>query len=213
MVWTEQSTLFHVGLGFRVGFANAQVMEGRGFHTAVRGTMFVRSGAVTPGPSHECDITFFAKGRPKSAQQLRDSTVAVRRAQSTVIPGDTRMSFPWVKVPPVKQWLIRVPELNPFFANRAAGDTKNANCTFEVIHTNRSNVVRIRSERTIGAEKASCGETVVQKGVFGESGSALPLFKTPENPRRQSRTGLSKNTLLDNRFSTRCLLCSFPAPP
>ena len=25
MAWTEQSTLFHVGLGFRVGFAGAQM--------------------------------------------------------------------------------------------------------------------------------------------------------------------------------------------
>ena len=32
---------------------------GGGFHTAMRGTMFVRNGAVTPGPSRECDITFF----------------------------------------------------------------------------------------------------------------------------------------------------------
>ena len=30
-------------------------------------TMFVRNGAVTPGPSSECDITFFVKGRPNSA--------------------------------------------------------------------------------------------------------------------------------------------------
>ena len=30
------------------------------------------------------------------------------------------------------------------------------------------------SERAKGAEKASCGETVVQKGVFGESVSSLP---------------------------------------
>ena len=37
--------------------------------------MFVRNGAVTPGPSRECDITFLVKWRPKSAQQLRDSTV------------------------------------------------------------------------------------------------------------------------------------------
>ena len=67
--------------------------------------MFVRSGAVTPGPSRECDITFFVKARPKSAQQSRDSTVA--RAQGaerhrltvTVIVGVTRMSFPGVKVP------------------------------------------------------------------------------------------------------------------
>ena len=32
----------------------------------------------------------------------------------------------------------------------------------------------LQSERTKGAEKASCGETVVQKGVFGESVSSLP---------------------------------------
>ena len=62
------------------------VTEG-GFHTAVRGTMFVRNGAVTPGPSRECDIAFFLKGRPKSAQQLRDSTVAARRAQSVTVPS------------------------------------------------------------------------------------------------------------------------------
>ena len=42
--------------------------------------MFVRNGAVAPGPSRECDITFFVKRRPKSARQSRDSTVAARRA-------------------------------------------------------------------------------------------------------------------------------------
>ena len=31
-----------------------------------------------------------------------------------------------------------------------------------------------KSERAKGAAKASCGETVVQKGVFGESVSSLP---------------------------------------
>ena len=55
--------------------------EGGRIHTAVRGTMLVRNSAVTPGPSREYDITFFAKGRPKSAQQLRDSTVASCRVQ------------------------------------------------------------------------------------------------------------------------------------
>ena len=60
-------------------------MEGGGLHTAVRGPMFVCNGAVTPGPSRECDITFFLEGRPKSAQQLRDSTVAARRAQSVTV--------------------------------------------------------------------------------------------------------------------------------
>ena len=59
----------------------------RRFHTPVRGTMFFGNGAVTPGQSRECDITFFVKGRPKSAQQLRDSTVAARRVQSVTIPS------------------------------------------------------------------------------------------------------------------------------
>ena len=27
MAWTEQNTLFHVGLGFRVGFAGAQILK------------------------------------------------------------------------------------------------------------------------------------------------------------------------------------------
>ena len=49
--------------------------------------MFVRKGAVTPGPSRECGITFFCKGRPKSVQQLRDSTVAARRAQNLTVPS------------------------------------------------------------------------------------------------------------------------------
>ena len=31
------------------------------FHTAGRVTTFVRQGAMTPGPSHECDITSFVK--------------------------------------------------------------------------------------------------------------------------------------------------------
>ena len=61
--------------------------RGGGFHTPVRGTMFVRDGAVTPGPSRECDITFFVKGRPKSARQSRDSTVAARRVQSVTVPS------------------------------------------------------------------------------------------------------------------------------
>ena len=54
---------------------------------AVRGTMFVRNGAVTPGPSRKCDIAFFLKGRPKSAQHLRDSAVAARGVQSVTVPS------------------------------------------------------------------------------------------------------------------------------
>ena len=71
--------------------------------------------------------------------------------------------------------------------------------------------------RAKGAAKASCGETVVQKGVFGEFVSSLPplrgfkgCFKSkPEGGKR--RNGLSKNTLLDNRFSAWRLRRSFGA--
>ena len=65
------------------------VTEREGFHSLVRDTMFVRNAAVTPGPSRECDITlkFFVKGRPKSARQSRDSTVAARRVQSVTVPS------------------------------------------------------------------------------------------------------------------------------
>ena len=67
--------------------------------------MFVRNGAVTPGPSRECDITFFLKGRPKSARQSRDSTVAARRAQSVTVPS-SRVSrecrSPGLRSPPIK---------------------------------------------------------------------------------------------------------------
>ena len=42
---------------------------------------------MTPGPSRECGITFFVKGRPKSARQSRDSTVAARRVQSVTVPS------------------------------------------------------------------------------------------------------------------------------
>ena len=86
-------------------FFKGGVTEGGGFHTRVRGTMFVRDGAVTPGPSRKCDITFFVKGRPKSARQLRDSTVAARRVQSVTVPS-SRVSrecrSPGLRSPPLK---------------------------------------------------------------------------------------------------------------
>ena len=67
--------------------------------------MFVRNGAMTPGPSCECDITFFVKGRPKSARQSRDSTVATRRVQSVTVPS-SRVSrecrSPALRPPPFK---------------------------------------------------------------------------------------------------------------
>ena len=68
-------------------FLRGGVRKGGGFHTPVRGTMFVCNGAVTPGPSRECDITFFVRGQPKSARQSRDSTVAARRVQSVTVPS------------------------------------------------------------------------------------------------------------------------------
>ena len=38
---------------------------------------------------------------------------------------------------------FRVPELNPFFANRASGGLKIANRRFEAIRSNRSHVMKI----------------------------------------------------------------------
>ena len=38
---------------------------------------------------------------------------------------------------------FRVPELNPFVANRAVGGLKNVNCRFEAIRANRSHVMEI----------------------------------------------------------------------
>ena len=57
--------------------------------------------------------------------------------------------------------------------------------------------LRSVSERAKRAEKASCGETVVQKGVFGESVSSLPplrlALKTPENPQDAEERTLQKH--------------------
>ena len=73
---------------FRFSFAGTSVqtilLEN---HPFVNPRMFVRDGAVTPGLSRECDITFFAKGRPISAQQLRDSTVAAGCHANVIPPG------------------------------------------------------------------------------------------------------------------------------
>ena len=60
----------------------------------------------------------------------------------------------------------------PFFRESRFGGLKLANRRFEAIRANRSHVMKI-SGRAKGAAKGSCGETVVQKGVFGESVSAL----------------------------------------
>ena len=65
--------------------------------------MFVRDGAVTPGPSRECDITSFVKGWPKSARQSRDSTVTARRVQSITVPSSRvsrKCHSPGLRSPP-----------------------------------------------------------------------------------------------------------------
>ena len=68
--------------------------------------MFVRNGAMShwhPDRNASASSTFLVKGRPKSVQQLRDSTGGAQGAERhrTVIPNDTRMLFPpGVKVPP-----------------------------------------------------------------------------------------------------------------
>ena len=77
----------------------------------------------------------------------------------------------------------------------------------------------LRWGRAKGAAKASCAETVVQKGVFGESVfysaplrfSGLRRCFKGQTLRGQRRNGLSKNTLLDNRFCARRLRRSFGA--
>ena len=85
------------------GLFKGGLTEGGRFHTPVRGTMFGRNGAVTPGPSSDCDITFFVKGLPKSARQSRDSTMAARRVQSVTVPS-SRVSrecrSPEIRSPP-----------------------------------------------------------------------------------------------------------------
>ena len=73
------------------------------------------------------------------------------------------------------------------------------------------------SECAKGAAKASCAETVVQKGVrFFSAPLRFVLKNTCEvlkTLRGQSRNGLSNNTLLDNRFCARRLRRSLGAPP
>ena len=55
---------------FLVGGGGGVTEEG-GFHTPVRGTMFFRDGAVTPGPSRERNITL------REDQNLHDKRVTV----------------------------------------------------------------------------------------------------------------------------------------
>ena len=82
-------------------------MEGGGSHDPVRGTLFLGgSGAVTLGPSRECNITSFLKGRPKSAQQLRDSVLAAHSVQSVTAPSSEmtcECRSPGSRSPPPKE--------------------------------------------------------------------------------------------------------------
>ena len=75
----------------------------------MKGATFFGSRAVTLGPSREYDITFFVEGRLRAAHHLRDSTVAARRVQRTVLlsRATREISFPWLKalVFPIKVFL------------------------------------------------------------------------------------------------------------
>ena len=52
---------------FRCAQATTRGVFGGGGNPVTEGTLFVCNDAVTPGPSHELNITFFVKDRPKSA--------------------------------------------------------------------------------------------------------------------------------------------------
>ena len=75
---------------------------------------------------------------------------------------------------------------------------------------------RFRDQRQRGGEgvvrRNGCPKGCFWRGCFSSAPQGL-LSKHLKTLRGQRRNGLSKNTLLDNRFSARCLLCSFSAPP
>ena len=117
-------------------------------------------------------------------------------------------------------------KLCPCSQNQHADETASGNDFLEVWEFPNQISMKLASEafqiyqkkkRAKGAAKASCGETVVQKGVFGESVSSLPplrfALKTHKNLKGQRGNGPSKNTLLDDRFSARRFRRSFGAPP
>ena len=86
--------------------------------------MFVRDGAVTRGPSRECDITFFVKGRPKSARQSRDSTVECRagcRASPSRVSRECRS--PGLRSPPLYMGKMGRFVIFPVLCLLALGDT------------------------------------------------------------------------------------------
>ena len=62
---------------------------------------------MTTGLSRECDITFCVEGRPRSAQRLRESTVAPRRVQSVTVPSSRvtrKYRSPELRSPLLKMW-------------------------------------------------------------------------------------------------------------
>ena len=146
--------------------------------------MFVCKGAVTRGPSHECDITFLCKGRPKSAQQLHDSTVAVRRAQSVTVPSSrvTRMSFPRLRslpdlCPPTDRAGISTPSiiLWPKTSNAVEKDAG-----FAIAKKNRHN---------------RCGHGQKEKNVwdrYGDPSLAAPASASAEENGRHGAQGRSE---------------------
>ena len=77
------------------GILRGGATEGVGFHARVRGTMFVGRGAVTPGPSCECDITSKKVCLLRDNQNLLNNCVTVqwqrggprRRVRTVTVPS------------------------------------------------------------------------------------------------------------------------------
>ena len=92
--------------------------------------MFLRNGAVTPGPSRKCDITFFVKGRPKSAQRSLDSAVVARSVQSVTVSS----SFPpGLRSPP----RLKMPDLGHLLRNfeEILSNNLKSQCVKKEVHT------------------------------------------------------------------------------
>ena len=78
-------------------------------------------------------------------------------------------------------------------------------------HPKFSKSTAILSERAKGAAKASCGETVVQKGVFGESVSSLPPLRFALKAHENLKGAERKRTLQKHPFG-RPFLRTTPSP-
>ena len=70
---------------------------------------------------------------------------------------------------PLWKPLIRVPEPNPFFANRALGDWNIASRRFEAIRANRSNVMKLQRRRDDNKNKICTFEGGQPWGQRGKS--------------------------------------------